>query len=58
MMDRAVDEGRESKAVLPRDSAPARWSLANASEGVRWALFLGWILLAVSIAVAAVLVWG
>jgi hypothetical protein len=58
MMDRAMDEGRDSKAVLHTDSAPARWSLANASERVRWALFLGWILLAVAIAVAAVLVLG
>jgi flagellar P-ring protein FlgI len=32
--------------------------LGKASEGIRWALFLGWILLAVAIAVAGVLAWG
>lgn len=58
MMDRAIDLESDSKAVIETDSAPARWSLGNASEGIRWALFLGWILLAVAIAVAGVLVWG
>jgi flagellar P-ring protein FlgI len=58
MMDRAMDRGRDLKAVIQTDSGPARWSLGKASEGIRWALFLGWILLAVAIAVAGVLAWG
>ncbi len=58
MMDRAMDQGRHSKAVIQTDPAPARWSFGNPSEGIRWALFLGWILLAVAIAVAGVLVCG
>jgi flagellar P-ring protein FlgI len=57
-MDRAMDRGRDLKAVIQTDSGPARWSLGKASEGIRWALFLGWILLAVAIAVAGVLAWG
>jgi flagellar P-ring protein FlgI len=58
MMDRAMDRGRDLKAVIQTDSGPARWSLGKASEGIRWVLFLGWILLAVAIAVAGVLAWG
>jgi flagellar P-ring protein precursor FlgI len=50
-----VGEMNESASTIPMRKRP---SLSKISEGMRWKLFLGWILLAALIAVAAVLAQG